>query len=386
AKVADFGIAKAMPGHAASFDPSGPQHDLTATGIVLGTAAYLAPEQIDGQPATAQSDLYSLGVVLYEALAGKKPFPGEDPIAIAHAARQGKSTDIARVRTDLDPGLADVIRRAMAVDPANRYRSAAAMAAALRTTRAAGGGGQPLLVSPPPEPDATAIIEGGTSDRLPPRPPPGRPPSYYPSPEDPAGGHPWAVPPPAGYSPPRSTLAPRGFVRRGPGGSHWPALLIVLLGAIVFVTVLALLLGGGNGSPSSNTAGSTGTTVGTSSPTSAATSTTSSTSTTTSTTVPSDPVGNSLRNYANTLQQQGGGGQVLLADLLTSVAQDPASGPARAEQASNVLAEAQQLYLDGQITDAEYSLASTFLKQAGGSLAPTAPGNGNGNGRGKSGQ
>ena len=105
AKVADFGIAKSMEGTAA----------ITGANLVIGTPAYLAPERLDGQPATVRSDLYSLGVVLYEALTGTKPPP------VVWGALAGAPAD-----------LVSAVRRAMATDPADRFASAADMAAVLR--------------------------------------------------------------------------------------------------------------------------------------------------------------------------------------------------------------------------------------------------------------
>jgi serine/threonine-protein kinase len=75
AKITDFGIAKA----------SAPDVNLTATGIVMGTALYVSPEQATGRPLAGASDVYSLGVVAYECLAGRRPFTGEHPIAVALA-------------------------------------------------------------------------------------------------------------------------------------------------------------------------------------------------------------------------------------------------------------------------------------------------------------
>lgn len=124
AKIADFGIAK-------SLEASDGSLDLTGTGQLLGTPAYLPPERLDGGPATAQSDLYSLGVVLYEALTGRCPFPGETPVATAVAIVAGDHPPLDEVRPGLDPALVTPITRAMATDPAQRFESAAAMAAAL---------------------------------------------------------------------------------------------------------------------------------------------------------------------------------------------------------------------------------------------------------------
>lgn len=120
-KVTDFGIAKALDSAAGS--------GLTGTGLVLGTAGYLSPEQASGQPVTPASDLYALGVVLYEALAGRRPFEGETPVAIA----------LAHVRDTPPPlpdsvpaGLRASVERAMAKDPADRQPDAATLAAELR--------------------------------------------------------------------------------------------------------------------------------------------------------------------------------------------------------------------------------------------------------------
>ena len=124
AKIADFGIAK-------SLEASNGSRDLTGTGQLLGTPAYLPPERLDGGPATAQSDLYSLGVVLYEALAGQCPFPGETPVATAMAIVAGDYPPLDEVRPGLDPALVTTVHRAMATNPAQRFVSAAAMAAAL---------------------------------------------------------------------------------------------------------------------------------------------------------------------------------------------------------------------------------------------------------------
>jgi serine/threonine protein kinase len=124
AKIADFGIAK-------SLEASDGSLDLTGTGQLLGTPAYLPPERLDGAPATAQSDLYSLGVVLYEALTGECPFPGDTPMKTAMAVVAGDYRPLHEVRPGLDRTLVAVVERAMATDPAARFPSAAAMATAL---------------------------------------------------------------------------------------------------------------------------------------------------------------------------------------------------------------------------------------------------------------
>ena len=121
AKVTDFGIAKAMEPLAG---PGVVDPDLTATGMVIGTPAYLAPERIDGRPATPQSDLYALGVVMYEGLTGRKPFAGTTPLAVAYSARHEPPADPRHIRPDADPRMVAVIGQAMAHDPAARFDSA----------------------------------------------------------------------------------------------------------------------------------------------------------------------------------------------------------------------------------------------------------------------
>jgi eukaryotic-like serine/threonine-protein kinase len=128
AKIADFGIAKSA--ELASGTGPGPT-DITMTGQLVGTPAYLAPERLAGAPATFLSDLYSMGVVLYEALAGEKPFAGQTFLAVAQAVQSGEHRPLAQARPDLDPRVAFVVERAMDRDPSGRYPSAEAMAQAL---------------------------------------------------------------------------------------------------------------------------------------------------------------------------------------------------------------------------------------------------------------
>ena len=121
-KVGDFGIAKAL-----ELDRA----DLTATGLLIGTPAYLAPERFLGSPATVASDLYSLGVVLYEALTGRRPFHADRPEAWASVVTGMEAPALEWLRPGLDPALAAVVDRCLARDPADRFTSAAAAAEGL---------------------------------------------------------------------------------------------------------------------------------------------------------------------------------------------------------------------------------------------------------------
>ncbi|MGI8661281.1 MAG: protein kinase domain-containing protein, partial [Thermoleophilaceae bacterium] len=114
AKVTDFGIAR-------SLEAAG----LTAEGRVLGTTDYVAPEQALGQEVTEQSDVYSLGVVLYEMLTGEVPFTGSTQVAVAMAHVRGPLPDVQRRRPEVSATLAAVVEQATAKETAGRYLTAA---------------------------------------------------------------------------------------------------------------------------------------------------------------------------------------------------------------------------------------------------------------------
>jgi len=125
--LADFGIAVGTAGNSG----------LTASGAVLGTPSYLAPEQVLGQAASPRSDVYALGVIGYECLAGRRPFVGENPFAVA-MQRVGQAPP--PLGPDVPPPVARVIDRALAPDPSLRWSSAAEFAAAAERALA----GQPV--------------------------------------------------------------------------------------------------------------------------------------------------------------------------------------------------------------------------------------------------
>jgi eukaryotic-like serine/threonine-protein kinase len=115
-KVADFGIAKMTEGM-----------DITMAGTMIGTPSYLAPERVHGEPATAASDVYSVGVVLYELLTGRRPYEADTPLALLHAIQNEEPPPLAELRPDVDPDLAAAVTKAMAKDPAMRYPDARSM-------------------------------------------------------------------------------------------------------------------------------------------------------------------------------------------------------------------------------------------------------------------
>ncbi len=111
--VTDFGIAKA-----------GEDTDLTVTGMLLGTAKYLSPEQVLGDDVDPRSDLYSLGIILYEALAGRPPFRAETDAATALACLHQNPRPLAEFRADLPIELVAIVDRLLARDPAHRFARA----------------------------------------------------------------------------------------------------------------------------------------------------------------------------------------------------------------------------------------------------------------------
>ncbi len=113
-KVADFGIARA-----------GTSDALTQTGSVMGTATYFSPEQAQGLPVDSRSDLYSLGVVLYEMLTGVPPFSGDSPVAVAYKHVREEPVQPSRRNPAISADLEHVVATAMAKDPNQRYQTAA---------------------------------------------------------------------------------------------------------------------------------------------------------------------------------------------------------------------------------------------------------------------
>ena len=125
-KIMDFGIAKLAD-----------QPGMTSAGSILGTVRYMSPEQASGEAVDARSDIWSLGAVLYEILAGSPPFGGEHPQAIIHAILNSDPAPVGSLRRDLPAGLEAIVTRALARKPELRYQRAADLAADLAGAREA---------------------------------------------------------------------------------------------------------------------------------------------------------------------------------------------------------------------------------------------------------
>jgi serine/threonine-protein kinase len=199
-KVADFGIASAAA-----------RPILTDGGIVLGTAAYLSPEQAQGGPVDARSDVYALGCVLYELLTGAPPFVADSPLGLATRQAAEAPAPPSRRNPQIDPDLEAVIMTALAKEPARRYQTAWAMGQDLeRIVGAAGIVGQwPTATGP-----ATEAISSPAASR---------------------GSAPTVVVP---------TRAARAAARR-PARTRWPLAAGVGL-VVLLVLALGWLRGGGS--------------------------------------------------------------------------------------------------------------------------------------------
>ena len=145
-KLTDFGIAQARDAA-----------PLTRTGMVVGTAQYLSPEQAQGLEVTAASDVYSLGVVAYECLSGERPFDGASQVAIALAHINRPPPPLP---ADVPPAVRLLVERALAKDPADRFPDGGAFAEAIR--RVASGGALAAVAGPATAP--TQVVGGGLAD------------------------------------------------------------------------------------------------------------------------------------------------------------------------------------------------------------------------------
>lgn len=235
-KITDFGIAKADHGD-----------DLTSTGMVLGTAAYVAPEQILAEPIDGQADQYALACVLYEALTAKQPFRGDTAVATAAARLEREVPSVRALQPEVPLGLDAIVARGMARDPGDRFPSigdfadallafvdadtdrtaafAAPVASLVASARSAREAPTPVPTLEP-GPPSQDITEGDDTD---------------PTVTTPVQSPPAIEPDVPAAPPPGSTQAPRGGDRR----RGLRALLVVLLIALTSGALAFGLVGSG---------------------------------------------------------------------------------------------------------------------------------------------
>jgi tRNA A-37 threonylcarbamoyl transferase component Bud32 len=151
--LTDFGIAKALYESAA----------LTRTGVSIGTPEYMAPEQIQGQPVDGRTDIYSLGIVLYEMVTGWAPFSTPTPVATLYKQVNEPPPPLHQVNINVPDWLEGVVGKALAKRPEGRYQQAADLAAALRSRGV--GGSPPVGAGIAPAAPALAVTEGRPSSK-----------------------------------------------------------------------------------------------------------------------------------------------------------------------------------------------------------------------------
>jgi serine/threonine-protein kinase len=157
AKVTDFGIARAGAS------------DMTQTGSIMGTAQYLSPEQAQGHAVSAASDIYSVGIMLYELLTGRVPFEGESAVTVALKQVNERPTPPSAYNPAVTPELEEAVMRALEKDPARRYPDADAFIAALQAAR--DGTATAVLAAPPPPVDPPSEVYAYPEEPLAPREP-----------------------------------------------------------------------------------------------------------------------------------------------------------------------------------------------------------------------
>ncbi|TFE47457.1 serine/threonine protein kinase [Streptomyces sp. ICN441] len=262
-KVMDFGIARAMQSGVTS---------MTQTGMVVGTPQYLSPEQALGRAVDARSDLYSVGVMLFQLLTGRLPFDADSPLAIVYAHVQEEPAAPSSINRSVTPAMDALVARALRKNPNERFPSAAAMRDECLRVAGAGRGHTPVIVEGAPSTNSGAGVASAVFppvDRSAPGPPPGahhvqqpyQPGAYGPPAPAPGPGYGYphqaptpapayrnpATVPPGYHHSPRRTGAP---APSGQGGRIMPVVIgsiLVTLLAIGGVITALTLIGGDEG-------------------------------------------------------------------------------------------------------------------------------------------
>lgn len=278
-KVMDFGIARAMQSGVTS---------MTQTGMVVGTPQYLSPEQALGRGVDARSDLYSVGIMLFQLLTGRIPFDADSPLAIAYAHVQEEPVAPSTINRSVTPAMDALVARALKKNPNERFPSAAAMRDECARVASAGQTGAPVIIGGAPSASGAGVgsavfpplgqsTPAPQSVQTPYQPGPYGPPTPAPAPmQAPMQGHtPAPTPqygyphtsPPAAYqtpgpvasTPPPYNIAPQTGVSGGSGGGggggggkrNMPvivgAIVVALLAVGGLITAISLNKGSGDG-------------------------------------------------------------------------------------------------------------------------------------------
>ncbi|MGW1883403.1 protein kinase domain-containing protein [Streptomyces sp. NPDC001970] len=257
-KVMDFGIARAMQSGVTS---------MTQTGMVVGTPQYLSPEQALGRGVDARSDLYSVGIMLFQLLTGRLPFDADSPLAIAYAHVQEEPVAPSSINRSVTPAMDALVARALKKNPNERFPNAAAMRDECMRVSGAGQTGAPVIVAGGPVSSGAGVGSAvfPPVDQSTPA-PPGVHQPYQPGPVPGPYGHPTPTPAPApsyGYpqqvptpapayqspTPPPYTISPQptaGSTGGGGGSRNMPVIVGSAVVALLAIggLIAALNLGG----------------------------------------------------------------------------------------------------------------------------------------------
>jgi serine/threonine protein kinase len=240
-KVMDFGIARAMQSGVTS---------MTQTGMVVGTPQYLSPEQALGRGVDARSDLYSVGIMLFQLLTGRIPFDADSPLAIAYAHVQEEPVAPSSINRSITPAMDALVARALRKNPNERFPSAAAMRDECARVASAGQTGAPVIIGGAPSSSGAGVgsavfpplnqqTPAPQHVQTPYQPGPYGPPTPAPTPQY---GYPhtpapaYQTPGPVASTPPPYTMSPQAAASGGGGGKRSTP---VIVGAIA-VAILAI--------------------------------------------------------------------------------------------------------------------------------------------------
>lgn len=244
-KVMDFGIARAMQSGVTS---------MTQTGMVVGTPQYLSPEQALGRGVDARSDLYSVGIMLFQLLTGRLPFDADSPLAIAYAHVQEEPVAPSTINRSVTPAMDALVARALKKNPNERFPSAATMRDECARVASAGQTGAPVIIGGAPTSSGAGVGSAvfppldqsapvPQSVQTPYQPGPYGPPAPAPTPAPtPQYGYPhtpapsYQQPPPMAQTPPPYSISPQTAPAGAGGGMRN---MPVIVGSIV-VALLAI--------------------------------------------------------------------------------------------------------------------------------------------------